>query len=365
MLAVAAVVVLGAGVGLGVWTFAERPAPVVTAPRAVATPTPGPTAASVTPPQPGEAKPGDAKPGEKPDIPAPTFDVVLVSPDGGAVIAGRAAAGALVTVHENGSVVGTARADSHGSWVVAPDTKLLPGAGELTLMAESASGTTAGDAPVLVVVPDPASNAAPRPAATSDATPAPSVAPLAVLVPPSGPSRVLQAPGPATPGGKLAVGTVDYDQNGAIQFSGSAPPDQPVRVYVDNAVVGDGAAGGDGHWTVSPTIQMRPGVHTLRLDEIDTDGHVVARVELPFLRETLAQAQLAPGKVVVQPGENLWRLARNVYGLGIRYTVIYRANRTQIRDPKHIYPGQVFRTPGATHQGPPAAPPATQAAASR
>jgi nucleoid-associated protein YgaU len=34
-----------------------------------------------------------------------------------------------------------------------------------------------------------------------------------------------------------------------------------------------------------------------------------------------------------------------VYGKGIRYTVIYNANREQIRDPDLIYPGQVFFVP--------------------
>ena len=70
---------------------------------------------------------------------------------------------------------------------------------------------------------------------------------------------------------------------------------------------------------------------------------------LPFDRESLALSQVTPGKVVVQPGQNLWRLARRVYGNGLRYTVIYAANRDQIRDIKRIYPGQVFSVPSLTH----------------
>ena len=74
---------------------------------------------------------------------------------------------------------------------------------------------------------------------------------------------------------------------------------------------------------------------------------MAARVELPFKREELALSQVASGQVVVQPGQNLWRLARRAYGAGIRYTVIFMANRDQIRDARLIYPGQVFATPGA------------------
>ena len=49
--------------------------------------------------------------------------------------------------------------------------------------------------------------------------------------------------------------------------------------------------------------------------------------------------------MVVQPGENLWRLARGAYGDGSRYRVIYLANKEQIRDPRLIYPGQAFALP--------------------
>ena len=49
--------------------------------------------------------------------------------------------------------------------------------------------------------------------------------------------------------------------------------------------------------------------------------------------------------VIVQPGNSLWRIARRVYGRGLRYSVIYQANRERIRDPDLIYPGQIFTIP--------------------
>ena len=52
------------------------------------------------------------------------------------------------------------------------------------------------------------------------------------------------------------------------------------------------------------------------------------------------------GRVIIQPGNNLWRIARVIYGRGIQYSVIYQANKDQIRDPHKIYPGQIFTTPG-------------------
>jgi nucleoid-associated protein YgaU len=191
---------------------------------------------------------------------------------------------------------------------------------------------------VLIVVPDPTQPAAP---------PA-----LAVLAAPAGPSRVLQAPStqPAGPGARLALGTLDYDEHGTVRFSGSAPPNAPVRVYLDNARVGEATADRDGHWTVSPSAVVSPGMHSLRVDQITPQGRVASRVETPFQREALALSQVAAGQVVVQPGQNLWRLARRVYGNGLRYTVIFQANKDLIRDVRLIYPGQVLSVPGQDGQ---------------
>lgn len=47
----------------------------------------------------------------------------------------------------------------------------------------------------------------------------------------------------------------------------------------------------------------------------------------------------------VQPGSTLWAIARNNYGQGVMYLRIFEANKTQIRNPDLIYPGQVFEVP--------------------
>ncbi|MBB5516496.1 nucleoid-associated protein YgaU [Rubricella aquisinus] len=52
-----------------------------------------------------------------------------------------------------------------------------------------------------------------------------------------------------------------------------------------------------------------------------------------------------PTQIVVQPGNNLWTIARVEYGEGIRYTQIFEANSDQIRDPDLIFPGQIFAIP--------------------
>jgi nucleoid-associated protein YgaU len=98
-----------------------------------------------------------------------------------------------------------------------------------------------------------------------------------------------------------------------------------------------------------------------------TQGTEIAGVATPPVAESTAQepaatadaAAAAPaivmprkGQIVIQPGNSLWRISRVIYGRGIEYTVIYEANRTQIRNPDLIYPGQIFATPGAEPPGP-------------
>ena len=55
--------------------------------------------------------------------------------------------------------------------------------------------------------------------------------------------------------------------------------------------------------------------------------------------------RFASGKAIIRRGDNLWTIARRVYGEGVKYTTIYEANSGQIRDPDRIYPGQVFSLP--------------------
>lgn len=288
---------------------------------------PTPIAAAPTPASRASAAPAATQ--------APSFDIVRVNPQGGAVIAGRATPDSQVTVRQNGQVIGQAKTDAQGQFVVLPDKPLAPGGQELTLASKQPDQTEVkGDAPVLVVIP-----AAPL----APAKPPPPV--VAVLTPKDAPPSLLQG-GSAGADTKLALGVVDYDNRAAIRFSGLAPPGSRVRVYVDGVPEGDVLAGADGKWAMTLSAAVPAGTHTLRLDRLGADGKVLARAETPFRRAPESEIAVAEGQtVVVQPGESLWRIARRQYGQGVRYTEIFDANSSKIRDPALIYPGQVFRVP--------------------
>lgn len=311
----------------------------------------------------------------------PRFDVVRVGARGSAVVAGRAAPGAEVILFaDNGRELGRARADRRGEFVILPADALPPGPMELSLRARLGDQELAGPDTVVLVVPDtaaqiaeaprPAPLAAPAqaPAGAQQAQPAPPAAaeppaqaqapaptgPLAVLIPgrseAAGP-RLLQVPEPAPAAGaasRLGIDSVEYDQGGAMRFAGAAPPGARLRLYVDDQHIGEAVADALGRWAFQPENQPSVGRHRLRVDQLSpTDGRVLARAEVPFQREELSAEAFAQQRIVVQPGNNLWRIARATYGRGIRFTVIYQANKDQIADPNKIYPGQVFTLPVA------------------
>ncbi len=371
VVAVATVVVLGVLVGGGLYWLglggrsnmppaqqqtAATPAPPLNAPSSTPAPPPlpppsPPPAATVTPAQPPPPAPTP-----------PSFDVVRVAPDGNAVIAGRASPGARVTVKDGDKELGSVTADSRGEWVLLPSAPLASGGRTLTLGAKVGDGPVVpSEREVVLVVPerqrDVAGQAATQPAQS-----------LALSVPSagtSGSSTVLQAP-PATPSaapppprpiaaappiqpqGQITLDVVDYDKAGRVILSGKAQPEGDVRVYLDNRIIGE-TPSGSGQWKLSPKDDVAVGNYTLRADLLGAGGRVVARVELPFQRAAVTPEVLAGGKIVVQPGHSLWRIARQAYGGGVLYTLIYTANAEQIRDPDLIYPGQVFQVPTRTN----------------
>src|SRR6516162_5451684 len=95
-----------------------------------------------------------ATPAPKPPI-KPSFDVVRVNPQGDAVMAGRAAPGAEVSISRGSEVIGRVPADEQGAWVFVPVAPLPPGGQEITLSEHDQAGRDIkGDGSVLLVVPD-------------------------------------------------------------------------------------------------------------------------------------------------------------------------------------------------------------------
>jgi nucleoid-associated protein YgaU len=296
----------------------------------------------------------------------PTFDVARIEPTGEAVIAGRATPGATVELLRNGEVHDRAVADKSGQFVMVPP-KLPSGTYDLTLRSKAADGVVATSKQHVTAALEPKSTDRP----------------VVALVTPDKPTVVLSQPdAPKPAAGAVVVETVEIEPSGKFHASGQARPGAALRLYLNDSFVTSVTAGADGRFAVTINEGVAPGSYRVRVDEASSSGTVRARAEVPFTapdttasvsaqataskRPDSASPQLAaagatvlpnsgsPPSTVVVPkiatttvsrGDSLWRLSQVTYGAGMRYAVIYKANRGQIRNPNRIYPGQVFVLP--------------------
>ncbi len=266
--------------------------------------------------------------------------VILVVPERGKDIAGRK------TTKPSGPLVMAVPRDETGATTVLqrPETPLKPRA---AVVAEAAGETgrtaTSGASPRdEAVALSKLSPAAGGTAAGSDR-------PRGLLAIPQRPGGPIQMAA-REPGGDpltsvLSLDAIDYDESGKLSMSGQAPEGTRVRVYLDNRPIGGATTGEAGVWQLAPSISVPPGLYRMRVDQVDRTGIVVARIETPFSRAGPMGDLPRDAVTFVQPGNSLWRIARRTLGKGVRYTVIYEANRDQIRDPDLIYPGQIFVVP--------------------
>jgi nucleoid-associated protein YgaU len=307
------VVLLIAAVAVVVWTNSGPPAkpapPSTPAPEAAAAPATSPTPAAPI---------------------VPSFDIVKVDPSGHAVIAGRAAPGATVAVIDGDKKLGDVTADDRGEWVLVPTTPMSPGERQLTLEATDPKTGAKSKSTDTVALAVGASTTGGAGSGT-----------VAVLLPGNAnqPAQALQTPNAR---GSLSLDTAEYNDKGELMLSGHAAPGATVRLYAENQQLGTATADDQGKWSAVTPHPPGSGKANIRIDQLAANGTVAQRVEEPF--EPPA-AGITTGQYKIQPGNSLWVIARKAYGNGQHYTVIFGANKEQIRDPNLIYPGQVIMLP--------------------
>ena len=144
---------------------------------------------------------------------------------------------------------------------------------------------------------------------------------------------------------QITIDSISYSDLGEAILIGRAKPYYKILIYLDNQLSGTSEVGASGGWTTELT-GLLPGIYRLRLDEVDSSGVVQSRIETPFKKESQdVLTNMISGSITVQPGNSLWRIARRIFGRGIRYIEIYEKNSNLIKDPDLIYPGQVFSIP--------------------
>lgn len=275
--------------------------------------------------------------GQAPDV--PTLDIVRVEGDGSALVAGVARPNSTVVLELDGKRLDTVQSGADGGFVAFPQLPDLGSASSLRVATVDEEEATYAGETVLILPP---SNPAVRPVlVVADADGADIIQPEDVQAAP----EITATDDTAPILRELALETISYDDTGDVVISGLGAGQQFVRVYVNNEPQQTEVVPDDGSWrVVLPDVDA--GTYTLRVDQIDAKGEVMARVESPFRRTSRADVvEAKTTSVTVQPGHTLWVLAEQRYGDGVKYVQIFKANRDRIRDADLIYPGQIFDLP--------------------
>ncbi len=244
----------------------------------------------------------DAEPVTEPAPAPPAFDTVRVEVDGSALIAGRALAGATVTVLLDGFKVATVPADASGSFAAITTLEPSDTPRMMTLMMELSDGVSVGSDDSVAIAP-----IAAREVPVADATgalpePAPQPNPPATLLVTETGAQVLQggqSDGQAT-GVALSIDAITYAPDGAVQLAGMGQAGAALRLYLDNAEALTLTVPTGGRWSAT-LPEVAPGLYTLRADQLDEAGKVTARFETPFKRETLEALAAAAGPQTEAP----------------------------------------------------------------
>ncbi len=332
----------------------------------------------------------------------PALDQIFVEPDGNAVLSGNAEPGAEVRVLLDGEQVHSFTVDASGQFAEFVTIPFSNAARGLALEADGANAAVRSDDYLIAALPEPQVETQPAETSESeslqsdlaqsessqadnststevtDANTQPNQGQaeqtaeaetagtdenaqgqqVAILRSGDDGVELVQGATQGAAGDQVALDTIGYSDEGHVELTGRVPGGSVVRVYLNNRLVADLPPADDGKWR-SELQGVDPGVYTLRLDEVGTDGTVVSRLETPFKREPLdvlraaetpeqteAQTEVPTIRsVTVQEGDTLWAISRERYGDGVLYVRLFDANRDAIRDPDLIYPGQVFTIP--------------------
>ena len=221
------------------------------------------------------------------DESVPAFDIARIEQTGDAVIAGRAAPGAIVELLRNGEPHDRAVADQSGQFVMIPP-RLPPGDYELTLRSGQPDGKRATSKQSVVV----------------------------------------------------ALAEVE-SSSGAVQSRAEVPFNVPATVGTNRSALDQAVGSSQAHQPSQPPSQIA------KRQDIAISQLPHATAAIPLSDGGSPSAGVGPkiATTVVSRGDSLWRISRVTYGAGMRYAIVYKANHDQIRNPNRIYPGQILVLP--------------------
>lgn len=275
----------------------------------------------------------------------PTIDAIEIENDR-TFFAGAGPDGGVIRLYVDDAFVADATVEA-GRWLVeagpvldAPSQRvrvdlLEPGSADVVARAEVdfVVDVPAVEEPVAVAeAPTPATPVTPAPETPADVTaPQDATADAATTQPDTDVSALTEQPAAADP----PTSAQDPAANQATVTAETAQTPEPATEPVSTPEPAS---------AVQPAAEPAEETPAVAEPATEPDEPAVPTMVAVSLGDPEAQ-RFASGKAIIRRGDNLWTIARRVYGEGLKYTTIYQANTGQIRDPDRIYPGQVFNLP--------------------
>ena len=292
----------------------------------------------------------------------PTFDIIKLGEDNTLVIGGRAGINQKVKIFNGDQLIGEVITNQFGEFVfieelapgyydlnllsngiksqktvsiIAPDnTKILAKEDTQLLASDSEAIVTKNESEAIVTT-----NGSEAIVTTNE-----SEAIVTINNPDGTIEKVIQGASNSNEANNLSFDSLSYTSEGTLHLSGKALPGARVDVYIGKDLVGTAFADENGFWNITLDKPVKPGDYILRFNEIENEK-VIATLDTPIRQSDLSEISISENAIVVQPGNSLWRISRRFYGRGVLYTLIFKANNSQISDPDLIYPGQIFDIP--------------------
>jgi hypothetical protein len=146
---------------------------------------------------------------------------------------------------------------------------------------------------------------------------------LIMVSAPGGPTRIVKSPFGGSPtNGPLTMGPIDYDDAGGVIFSGTTSEEGRVRLYANNAAIGETRVGAGGRWNFIAGRMLPRGEYDVRAELIRPDAERV-QVTVPFELLPPVSAQAPAGLPLVRFEPFRWQIRRELLGGGQQSTVIF------------------------------------------
>lgn len=160
-------------------------------------------------------------------------------------LSGTGEAGAIVTIRDNGTVIGTAVVNDNNTWTFTPQEPLAPGGHSFTATATDSAGNASGESGNFVLTVD--------------------------LTPPVAPIITGAVDDIGTIKGPIASGQVTDDTRPTL--SGTGEIGATINVYDNNVLLGTTTVGSGGTWSFTPVQDLTTGSHNLTATATDPAGN--------------------------------------------------------------------------------------------